>query len=319
MAADSSPPAPRSPSATASYEIHPARRAPAALRRRAASLHAADPARERPPERRRGRRRGGRGAGSRPTSRAARSRSRPRACCSRTSPACRPSSTSRRCGTRWPTSAATREDQPADPGRARDRPLGAGRRVRDADRLPPQRRARVRAQPRALRVPALGPDGASTTSRSSRRAPASSTRSTSSTSRAWSRRATALAFPDTLVGTDSHTTMVNGLGVLGWGVGGIEAEAAMLGEALSMLVPQVVGFQLTGALPEGATATDLVLTVTRDPAPDRRRRQVRRVLRPRARRAPARRPRDDREHVARVRRDLRLLPGRRRRRSSTCA
>ena len=70
------------------------------------------------------------------------------------------------------------------------------------------------------------------------------------------------AFPDTLVGTDSHTTMVNGLGVLGWGVGGIEAEAAMLGEALSMLVPQVVGFRLTGALPEGATATDLVLTAT---------------------------------------------------------
>jgi aconitate hydratase len=70
------------------------------------------------------------------------------------------------------------------------------------------------------------------------------------------------AFPDTLVGTDSHTTMVNGLGVLGWGVGGIEAEAAMLGEAISMLIPQVVGFKLTGSLPEGATATDLVLTVT---------------------------------------------------------
>jgi aconitate hydratase len=69
-------------------------------------------------------------------------------------------------------------------------------------------------------------------------------------------------FPDTLVGTDSHTTMVNGLGVLGWGVGGIEAEAAMLGEPISMLIPQVVGFKLTGALPEGATATDLVLTVT---------------------------------------------------------
>jgi aconitate hydratase len=70
------------------------------------------------------------------------------------------------------------------------------------------------------------------------------------------------AFPDTLVGTDSHTTMINGLGVLGWGVGGIEAEAAMLGQPLSMLVPQVVGFRLSGALPEGATATDLVLTVT---------------------------------------------------------
>src|SRR3954466_13190467 len=70
------------------------------------------------------------------------------------------------------------------------------------------------------------------------------------------------AFPDTLVGTDSHTTMINGLGVLGWGVGGIEAEAAMLGQAISMLLPQVVGFRLTGELPEGSTATDLVLTVT---------------------------------------------------------
>ncbi len=71
-----------------------------------------------------------------------------------------------------------------------------------------------------------------------------------------------VAYPDTLVGTDSHTTMINGLGVLGWGVGGIEAEAAMLGQPVSMLVPQVVGFKLTGALPEGATATDLVLRVT---------------------------------------------------------
>src|SRR4051794_25342928 len=70
------------------------------------------------------------------------------------------------------------------------------------------------------------------------------------------------AFPDTLVGTDSHTTMINGLGVLGWGVGGIEAEAAMLGQPISMLLPQVVGFRMTGELPEGATATDLVLTVT---------------------------------------------------------
>jgi aconitate hydratase len=70
------------------------------------------------------------------------------------------------------------------------------------------------------------------------------------------------AYPDTLVGTDSHTTMVNGLGVLGWGVGGIEAEAAMLGQPMSMLIPQVIGFKLTGELREGATATDLVLTVT---------------------------------------------------------
>ena len=70
------------------------------------------------------------------------------------------------------------------------------------------------------------------------------------------------AYPDTLVGTDSHTTMINGLGVLGWGVGGIEAEAAMLGQPIAMLVPQVVGFRLVGALPEGTTATDLVLRVT---------------------------------------------------------
>jgi aconitate hydratase len=71
-----------------------------------------------------------------------------------------------------------------------------------------------------------------------------------------------VAYPDTVVGTDSHTTMINGLGVLGWGVGGIEAEAAMLGQPVSMLVPQVVGYKLTGKLREGATATDLVLTVT---------------------------------------------------------
>ena len=71
-----------------------------------------------------------------------------------------------------------------------------------------------------------------------------------------------IAYPDTLVGTDSHTTMINGLGVLGWGVGGIEAEAAMLGQPVSMLIPEVVGFRLTGALREGITATDLVLTVT---------------------------------------------------------
>jgi aconitate hydratase len=72
----------------------------------------------------------------------------------------------------------------------------------------------------------------------------------------------AFAYPDTVVGTDSHTTMINGIGVLGWGVGGIEAEAAMLGQPVSMLIPEVIGFRLTGKLPEGATATDLVLTVT---------------------------------------------------------
>ena len=71
-----------------------------------------------------------------------------------------------------------------------------------------------------------------------------------------------MAYPDTVFGTDSHTTMVNGLGVVGWGVGGIEAEAAMLGQPSSMLIPAVVGYRLTGRLPEGATATDLVLTIT---------------------------------------------------------
>ena len=71
-----------------------------------------------------------------------------------------------------------------------------------------------------------------------------------------------LAYPDTVVGTDSHTTMINGIGVLGWGVGGIEAEAAMLGQSISMLIPEVIGFRLSGKLPEGATATDLVLIVT---------------------------------------------------------
>ena len=70
------------------------------------------------------------------------------------------------------------------------------------------------------------------------------------------------AFPDSLVGTDSHTTMINGLGVMGWGVGGIEAEAVMLGQLMARLIPDVVGFERVGRLPEGATATDLVLTVT---------------------------------------------------------
>ena len=93
------------------------------------------------------------------------------------------------------------------------------------------------------------------------------------------------AYPDTLVGTDSHTTMINGLGVLGWGVGGIEAEAAMLGQPVSMLIPQVVGFRFTGELPEGATATDLVLTVTEMLRSKGSGGEVRRVLR--ARDSPA--------------------------------
>ena len=121
-----------------------------------------------------------------------------------------------------------------------------------------------------------------------------------------------VAFPDTLVGTDSHTTMINGLGVLGWGVGGIEAEAAMLGESLSMLVPQVVGFRLSGELPQGLDRDRPRAHRHRDPAEGRRRREARRVLRSRPRVARARRPRDARQHEPRVRRDVRLLPRRRR-------
>ncbi len=122
----------------------------------------------------------------------------------------------------------------------------------------------------------------------------------------------AKAYPDTLVGTDSHTTMINGLGVLGWGVGGIEAEAAMLGQPVSMLIPQVVGFRLHGALREGATATDLVLTVTQML---RKKGVVGKFVEffgPGLRGAAAGRPRDHRQHGARVRRDLRHLSRRRR-------
>ena len=182
--------------------------------------------------------------------------------------------------------------------------------VRVAPRVRAERRARGRAQPRAVRVPALGaaslrdfkvvPPGTGICHQVNLEYLARVVESRDG-----------VAFPDTLVGPDSHTTMVNGLGVLGWGVGGIEAEAAMLGEPLSMLVPQVVGFRLRGRLREGTTATDLVLTVTE---------LLRRtgvvgkfveyfgdgVGEP-----DGRRPRDAREHVARVRRDLRLLPGRR--------
>ena len=134
------------------------------------------------------------------------------------------------------------------------------------DALQQQRRARVRAQPRALRVPALGPEGVRElprrAARHRHRAPGEPRVPGQGRADAAARTARTVAFPDTLVGTDSHTTMINGLGVLGWGVGGIEAEAAMLGQPLYMLTPQVVGFKLTGKLREGVTATDLVLTVT---------------------------------------------------------
>jgi aconitate hydratase len=106
--------------------------------------------------------------------------------------------------------------------------------------------------------------------------------------------------------------MINGLGVVGWGVGGIEAEAVMLGQPYYMLLPEVVGFKLTGRLREGTTATDLVLTVTADLAQERRGGQVRRVLRPGLEPDVPAGPRHHRQHGARVRRDHRLLPGGRR-------
>jgi aconitate hydratase len=118
--------------------------------------------------------------------------------------------------------------------------------------------------------------------------------------------------PDTLVGTDSHTTMINGLGVVGWGVGGIEAEAVMLGQPLYMLMPEVIGFELTGELAPGATATDLVLTVTEILRREGVVEQVRRVLRDRRVRHVAGRPGHDRQHGSRVRCDDGVLPDRRR-------
>ncbi len=205
---------------------------------------------------------------------------------------------------------------PLVPGRARDRPLGAGRRVRHARRVRAQRRARVRAQ-RASATRSCA--GARTRSTNFAVVPPDTgichqvnLEYLARVVFVDERDGAALAYPDTLVGTDSHTTMVNGLGVLGWGVGGIEAEAAMLGQPMSMLLPQVVGFRLHGALREGATATDLVLTVTEMLRENGVVGQVRRVLRRRPRGAAARRPRDDRQHVARVRLDLRDLPDRRR-------
>ncbi len=120
-----------------------------------------------------------------------------------------------------------------------------------------------------------------------------------------------VAYPDTCVGTDSHTTMVNGLGVLGWGVGGIEAEAAMLGQPVSMLIPRVVGFKLSGSIPSGRHRHRRRAHDHRDAAQARCRRQVRRVLRRGRLRRAAGQPRHDRQHEPRVRLHLRDLPDRR--------
>ena len=205
--------------------------------------------------------------------------------------------------------------QPAAAGRARHRSLRAGRSLLGTQRVRAERRAGILAQSRALHVPALGPDGVrqlqGRAARHRHRPPGQSRVPGARRVQRAGRNGEMLAYPDTLVGTDSHTTMVNGLGVVGWGVGGIEAEAAMLGQPISMLIPEVLGFRLINRLPEGATATDLVLTIT-----ERLRKvgvvgEVRRVLRARPRVPDDRRPRDAREHVARVRRDHRDLSDRR--------
>ena len=113
------------------------------------------------------------------------------------------------------------------------------------------------------------------------------------------RNRTVVSIPDTLVGTDSHTTMINGLGIVGWGVGGIEAEAGMLGQPVYFLTPDVVGVHLTGALREGVTATDLALTRHADAAQGQGGGQIRRVLRPGRRGAAGGGPRHHRQHGAR--------------------
>ena len=118
------------------------------------------------------------------------------------------------------------------------------------------------------------------------------------------------AFPDTLVGTDSHTTMVNGLSVLGWGVGGIEAEAAMLGQPISMLIPEVVGFKLSGELAEGRDGDGSGAHGDANAARARRGRQVCRILRPGPRPSLARGSSHDRQHGAGIWRNLRIFPGR---------
>ena len=206
--------------------------------------------------------------------------------------------------------------QPADPGRPGDRPLGAGGPVRLALRALLQRRARVRAQPRALRVPEVGPEGVRQLPRRAaghgHRPPGQPGVPGEGGAARPRERRRSVAYPDTLVGTDSHTTMINGLGVLGWGVGGIEAEAVMLGQPIYMLTPQVVGFKLTGELPEGATATDLVLTVTQMLRAKGVVDKFVEFYGPGLSQAEPGRPRDDRQHGARVRRDDGLLPGRRR-------
>ena len=252
-------------------------------------------------------------------SRRRRSRSRPRAWCCRTSPACPASSTSPRCATRWPTSAATRRK--INPLVPVELVIDHSVQVdvfgtRDAFRINAEKEfERNKERYAFLRWGQTAFEGFKVVPPDTGIVHQVNLEYLSRvvfTSDETAHDGPVQAYPDTLVGTDSHTTMINGLGVLGWGVGGIEAEAAMLGQPMSMLIPRVVGFKLHGDLPEGATATDLVLTVTQMLREHGVVSQVRRVLRPRRPEPAAGRPRDDRQHVAGVRLDLRDLPDRRR-------
>ena len=288
----------------------PARRAPVPLRRRPAPLHAQDPARERPPHRQR-RRRGGGGDVGRPR------RAEPGdLLLARPSP---PPGLHRRPGGRRPRGDARRdgrsrrrggEDQPADPGRARDRPLRPGRRVRHARRVPPERRPRVRAELRALRLPPLGPGGIprlqGRAARHRDRAPGQPRVPRARDRDARRRGVPGHARRHRLAHDDGQRARRSRLGRgrdRGRGGdarrGGLDARSP--GRRLPALGRAPGRRDRDRPRPDGDS----------DPPRDGRRRQVRRVLRPRPRRPAARRPRDAREHVARVRRHLRLLPRRR--------
>ncbi len=190
------------------------------------------------------------------------------ACCCRTSPACRRWSISPRCATRWPTWAAIPAlHRAARAGRPGHRPLGAGRSLPHRRRVRLQRRARIRAQRRALPAAALGAERlrrpARRAARHGHRPPGQPRVPRPGGRRARRRnRSDTVAFPDTLVGTDSHTTMVNGLGVLGYGVGGIEAEAALLGQPLYQPCRASSACACSATCRAAATATDLVLVIS---------------------------------------------------------
>ena len=205
---------------------------------------------------------------------------------------------------------------PLVPGRPRDRPLGPDRRVGRRRRVRVQRRARVRAQRRALPAAALGADRVPRPAGRPARDRASSTRSTSSTSRPSSRTARtttdASRSRTRSSGTDSHTTMINGLGVLGYGVGGIEAEAVLLGQPLYQPMPRIVGVRLDGRAAAALDGDRPRARHHRDAARVRRGGRVRGVRGRRARGPRARGPGDDRQHEPRVRRDDDAVPDRRR-------